>query len=415
MPPGLTPQRPTSHRPARLAPLRRRALLAGLPALVAQARAQEGLPIVRIGVLWDRTGMGSATSGPDQVVAAQLAVADFGRLSRGYQVEILSAGFERRPDQALAIARDWFEKQGVAAIVDVPGTAAPLLVRDLGRDRDRTVMNTGSVSAALTGPGCSPTGTHWIEDTSALTLAMTAGMAVEGVRTWFLVVPDDATGLALKADATAAIEGAGGRVTGFARHPADGGPATLALTSARASGADAVGLCAMGETLVTHIRGARALGLFEGNKAICAYAAGIGDIHALRADEARGLRVVTSFWWKRNEWTKSFANRFYVATERMPDRSHAATYAAIGHFLRQIETADTLDGGVLNIGLRREAAWFFGGGGRFRPDGRLMLDMGLYRVKPRDDAAEPWDYYEFVRTIPALQAFRASGNARCVP
>ena len=195
--------------------------------------------------------------------------------------------------------------------------------------------------------------------------------------------------------------------------PPTGGPATLALAGARASGADAVGLCATGDALVAQIRQARALGLFEGNKAICAYAAGIADIHALGTDEGRDLRVVASFWWNRNEWTRSFANRFHAAAERMPDRSHAATYAAIGHYLRQVEAADTLDGGVLTAGMRRETAWFFGGGGRFRPDGRLMLDMGLYRVKPRDEAAAPWDYYAPVRTVPALQAFRSSGNGRC--
>lgn len=379
----------------------------------APARAQDGLPIVRIGVLWDRSGTSAMTSGPDQVVAARLAVADFGRLSRGYPVEIVSAGFERRPDQAVGIVRDWFDKGGVAAVADIPGTVAPVMVQDLARARDRTVLNTGSFNAALTGISCSPTATHWIEDTTALTLAMTLGMAAEGVKSWFLVVPDDVTGLAFQAGATAAIESTGGHLVGFARHPGDADTFTRALTNARQSGADAIGLCATGEVLTAQIKQARALGLFERSKAVCAYAATITGIHALQADEARDLRAVTTFYWNRNDHTRSFANRFHAATEHMPDRSHAATYVAIGHFLRLVETTDTLDGGVLNTRLRREPPYFFGASGRFRADGRLVLEMGLYRVKPLDQAVTPWDYYQPVRDVPAQEAFRLMGRSKC--
>ena len=382
------------------------------PALIRRAWGQEGLPIVRIGVLWDRSGTGAMTSGPDQVVAARLAVADFGRLSRGYPVEIVSAGFERRPDQALGIARDWFDKSGVAAIADLPVTMAPVMVQDLAHARDRTVLNTGSFNAALTGLSCSPTATHWMEDTNALTMAMTLGLAAEGVRSWFLVVPDDVTGLAFQAGATAAIETAGHRLAGTARHPGDAATFARALTNARESGADAIGLCGAGEMLTAQITQARALGLFERSK-ICAYAATIAGIHALQGDEARDLRVVTSFHWNANDRARSFSNRFHAASERMPDRSHAATYAAIGHFLRIVETADTLDGAVLNNGLRREPPYFFGASGRFRSDGRLLLEMGLYRVKPLDQVAIPWDYYQPVRAVPAREAFRLLGRSKC--
>ena len=50
-------------------------------------------------------------------------------------------------------------------------------------------------------------------------MAMTWVLTAEGMKTWFLVAPDDVTGVAFQTGASAAIESTGGRVVGFARHP----------------------------------------------------------------------------------------------------------------------------------------------------------------------------------------------------
>jgi branched-chain amino acid transport system substrate-binding protein len=394
--------------------MRRRSFLTGAlsPWLVGRAAAQS-LPTVRIGVLWDRSGPGAVTSGLDQIVAARLAVDDFGQFSRGYPIDLVDAEFERQPDQAADIARKWFEREGVAVIVDLPGTAAPVRVQQLARTHNRTVMNTGSFNSALTGASCSPTATHWLEDTAALTMAMTVGVAGEGVKTWFIIAPDDVTGLAFQADATAAIEATGGRVLGTARYPEDATTFGPALAAARDSGADAVGLCAMGAALAAQIREARAAGLFDRIKAVCAYAASIKDIHAMGPLETRDLWLVTGFYWNQNERTRSFSHRFNELTGRMPDKPYAATYAAVGDFLRIVETSDTIDGAAVNVGLRQEPAYFFGANGRLRIDGTLMLDVGLYRVKPPEQVTEVWDYYKLVRTIPAVNVFRPVSRDVC--
>lgn len=396
---------------------RRRLLRTGLAAAVSstpfRARAQSAMPTVRIGVLWDRSGIGSVTSGLDQVVAARLAVDDFGQFSRGYPIDLIDKEFERRPEQAETIARDWFEQQGVAVIVDLPGTVAPVRVQDLARSHGRTVMNTGSFNTALTGVACSPTATHWLEDTRALTRAMTLGLAAEGMKTWFLVAPDDMTGDAFHGGAAAAIEASGGRVVGFARHPTDADSFVPALTGARDSGADAVGLCGFGTALATQIRQGRGLGLFDKSKAVCAYAGCIKDVHAMGPLEARDLFLVSGFYWNHNERTRSFARRFNDLTGRMPDRPNAATYAAVEHFLRNVEASDTIDGVPLNVGMRREPVYFFGSNGQLRVDGALLLDVGLFRVKPPDQVTETWDYYKRIRNIPAAEVYRIAGRDAC--
>ncbi len=391
----------------------RRLVLAGGSAWASGARAQRGLAAIRIGVLWDRSGAGAVTSGLDQIVSGRLAVDDFGHLSRGYPVELVDAEFERRPDQAVAIARKWFDESNLAAIVDLPGTAAPVQVQELARARGRTVMNTSSVNAALTGAACAATATHWMDDTVALTRAMTIGMAAGGVNSWFLVVPDDTLGLAFQADATVAIEGSGGRLVGFVRYPSDSTSFARPLASARESGAAAIGLCAMGPALVAQVRQAREMGLFDARKAICAYAATIRDVHALGAREAQGLWVATGFYWNRNEQTRSFSFRFIEITGRMPDKSYAATYTAIGHFLRIVKALDSVDAAIANAAMRREPVYFFGDSGRVRIDGRVTLDMGLYRVKAQEAVREPWDYYEPVRTISAADVFRPRAKGGC--
>ena len=92
---------------------------------------------------------------------------------------------------------------------------------------------------------------------------------------------------------------------------------------------------------------------------------------------------------------------------------NAATYAAIEHFLKSVETSDTIDGASLNAGLRRDPVYFFGSNGHLRADGTLLLDMGLFRVKPPDEVTEPWDYYTHIRTIPAVDVFRIPARGAC--
>jgi branched-chain amino acid transport system substrate-binding protein len=97
----------------------------------------------------------------------------------------------------------------------------------------------------------------------------------------------------------------------------------------------------------------------------------------------------------------------------MPDKPYAATYAAVGDFLRIVETSDTIDGAAVNVGLRREPVYFFGSNGRLLVDGTLLLDVGLYRVKPPEQVTEEWDYYKLVRMISATDVFRPLPRGTC--
>jgi len=394
--------------------MRRRSVLATIAAASLPRRTRaEDLPPLRIGVLGDPTGIGASSSGAPMVMAAQMAAADFGPLPDGRAIEILSAEFRLKPDDALAIARHWFDALSVSAITDLPTAAAAVAVQDLARRVGRIVLNTGSINPALSGRSCATVATEWADDTITLGNTLARGLAADGVKTWYLIVPDTAISLAIQHDATQAIVAAGGRVVGISQHPAGLASFAAPVTEAAQSGAQAVGLCGIGDDLAGTIRQARAGGLFTTTRRLAAFAASIGEIHAIGLATAQDLLLAGSFYWNENEPSRSFANRFTRATGRMPGKSHAATYAAILHYIRCVVSMDSLDADKVSQEMRRAPVYVFGRTGRIRLDGRVLLDMTLYRVRDPAAATNDWDCYEQVRTIPATEAYRPPAQGGC--
>jgi branched-chain amino acid transport system substrate-binding protein len=88
------------------------AWIAGL-ALATPASAQISGGIVRIGVLNDQSGVYSDLGGQGSVLAARMALEDFGGTVAGRPVEIVSADHQNKPDIGAAIARKWIDIDGV--------------------------------------------------------------------------------------------------------------------------------------------------------------------------------------------------------------------------------------------------------------------------------------------------------------
>ncbi len=75
-------------------------------------------------MLNDRSGIYADLSGEGSVIAARMAVEDFGAAEKGINVEIVSADHQNKPDIATGIARQWIDEEGVNVIADVPTSAA---------------------------------------------------------------------------------------------------------------------------------------------------------------------------------------------------------------------------------------------------------------------------------------------------
>ncbi len=84
------------------------------------ANAQISDGVVKIGVLTDLSGPASDATGQGSVVAAQMAVEDFGGKIAGKSIEVISANHQVKPDIGAEIARRWYDVDKVDLILDVP-------------------------------------------------------------------------------------------------------------------------------------------------------------------------------------------------------------------------------------------------------------------------------------------------------
>src|SRR5882762_4542051 len=129
------------------------------------AHAQVSDGVIKIGVLNDMSSLYADIAGPGSVVAARMAVEDFGAAKKGMKVEIISADHQNKPDVGSSIARQWYDVDKVDAIFDVPTSSVALAVNQITRDKGKALIVSGAASADLTGKACSPNTVHWTYDT----------------------------------------------------------------------------------------------------------------------------------------------------------------------------------------------------------------------------------------------------------
>jgi Periplasmic binding protein len=115
--------------------------LIGAASFGGLALAQADEAAVKIGVLTDMAGIFSGFGGPGSVVAATMAVEDFGGRVLGKQIEIVSADHQNKPDIGLGIARRWYDVEGVDAIFDVLNSGLALPLQTLTESKNRLVAS----------------------------------------------------------------------------------------------------------------------------------------------------------------------------------------------------------------------------------------------------------------------------------
>src|SRR3979409_1636848 len=221
----------------------RLAALAGLAAALmmsAAAQAQISGDVVKIGVMNDMSGLYADISGQGSVEAARMAIADFGGTVNGKKIELISADHQNKPDVGGAIARQWYDNDGVDAIVDVPTSSVALAVQDVARERKKVFLISGAASSDLTGKACSPTAVHWTYDTVALANGTGSAVVKAGGDTWFFITADYAFGHALERDTTAVGQANGGKVVGSVKVPLNTADFSSYLLQAQASKAKVI-------------------------------------------------------------------------------------------------------------------------------------------------------------------------------
>src|SRR5947208_8731508 len=243
--------------------LRVLALLAAVALAVGPAHAQISDGVVKIGVLNDQSDAYADITGPGSVVAARMAVEDFGAARKGMKVEIVFADHQNKADVGSQVARQWLDADKVDVIVDVPNSAVALAVNNIVKEKGKALLISGAAASDLTGKACSPNTIHWTYDTWALANGTGRAVVKTGGDTWFFLTADYAFGLALERDTEAVVEKNGGKVLGKVRHPFPGTDFSSFLLQAQASKAKIIGLANAGADTINSIKQAAEFGITQ--------------------------------------------------------------------------------------------------------------------------------------------------------
>lgn len=382
-----------------------------LALFTASAVAQDGP--VKLGVLTDMSSLYADNGGQGSVIAAQMAVDDFGGQVLGRSIQIIAGDHQNKADVGATIARRWLENENVEVVLDVPNSAVALAVQGITRDKKKLFLATGAATSRLTGDECSPTGIHWTYDTYALSQGTTRAMSRLGANSWFFISVDYSLGAQLEADSRKVISSTGGKVLGAAKHPINTPDFSSFLLQAQSSKADVIALADSGGDFINAVKQAGEFGITERQKLV-GLLVFIADIHSLGLQSAQSLMLSSAFYWDLNEATRAWSKRFIAKTQKVPTMIHAGTYGAVMHYLKAVQAAGTLDGPAVAAKMRElPVNDFMTRNGRIRDDGRLVRDMYLFRVKSPEQSRYKFDYYELLATIPGEEAFRPMEQGGC--
>jgi branched-chain amino acid transport system substrate-binding protein len=380
----------------------------------AQAQYSDGT--IKIGVMNDMSGTYSDLSGQGSVVAARMAVEDFGAAAKGMKVEIVSADHQNKPDVGSNVVRTWIDVDKVDVIVDVPTSSVALAVNEIVRDKNKVFLVSGAAASDLTGAKCTPNTIHWTYDTWALANGTGKAIVKTGGDTWFFLTADYAFGHALERDTSAVVEKNGGKVVGRVRHPFPGTDFSSFLLQAQSSKAKIIGLANAGSDTINSIKQASEFGITRSGQNLAALLAFITDVNALGLPTAQGLIMTEAWYWDLNDANREFAKKFAPQFKGVhPTMVHAGVYSAVTHYLKAVEALKSDADGKAVVAKMKEMPTddkLFGKG-TVRADGRKIHPMYLFEVKTPAESKGPWDYYKVRATIPAEEAFRPMAEGGC--
>jgi branched-chain amino acid transport system substrate-binding protein len=398
--------------------LSRRLLLGTAAAAAAvplrRPRAQDAKTI-RIGVLNDQSGPYRDTGGLTSVTCAKQAVSEF--QAQGFNVDVVFADHQNKPDIGAGIARQWYDRDGVDVILDVPTSSVALAVGGVAREKDKAYINVGAATADLTGKACGPSIVHWSYDTYMLGKSTGGATVKSGGDTWYFITADYVFGHQLQANTTHFVEAAGGKVLGSSAYPFPGtSDFSSFLLQAQASGAKVLGFCNAGADTVNSIKQAKEFGIQMRLAAMLMF---ITDVNALGLDVAQGLTLTESFYWNLNDRTRAFTDRVRPKTPKnWPNMIHAGCYAGALHYLKavqQIGAAAAKQSGAAAVAAMKaiptDDDCF--GKAHIREDGLAMVPSYLFQVKKPSESKGPWDYYNQILVSSPDEAWRPLSEGGC--
>jgi len=400
-------------------PPTRRAVLGAAAAVaivpVRRARAQSR-PVIRIGVINDQSGVYRDVNGPTSIACTRQAIQEFAAGS--FDVEVLTADHQNKPDVGAAITRQWLDQQGVDFVQDGASSAVALAISAICKERNKVFVPTSTATSDLTGKACTPNTIHWVYDTYMEARSTGGAMVKAGGDSWYFITPNYAAGLAFQRDTTKFVEDAGGRILGAHLYPfPETTDFSTALLEAKASGAKILGISGAGGDLINIVKQAHEFGVQQTMNlaALIAYST---DVHAIGLETAQGLRLSETYYWDLNDRTRSFQNRIKDKVTLWPNMSQAGNYSCTLHYLKAVQSmgaaAAKADGAATVTRMKAmptDDDCF--GPGRIREDGRKIHPVFLFEVKQPSESNQAWDLYKLIATTPAEEGWRPLSEHAC--
>jgi branched-chain amino acid transport system substrate-binding protein len=389
----------------------------GWLALVAAGGLFSALPAsaqgVKIGILNDQSGVYADYGGKYSLEAARMAVEDFGGEVLGHKIEIVTADHQNKPDLATAIARRWYDADGVDMITELTTSSVALAVQELSKEKKKIDIVVGAATSRITGDACTPYGFHWAYDTRALAVGTGGALVESGGDTWFFLTADYAFGYALEKDTSDIVTSKGGKVLGSVRVPLNSSDFSSFLLQAQSSKAKIVGLANAGLDTTNSIKQAAEFGIVKGGQKLAGLLMTLSEVHGLGLEAAQGLVLTEGFYWDHDDRSRAFSERFIKRTGHMPSMIHAGTYSATLSYLKAVKAAGTKDSDAVAKKLKELPVDDAFAQGKVLENGRMVHDLYLFEVKKPSESKKPWDYYKQLAVVPGDKAFFTAKESGC--
>jgi branched-chain amino acid transport system substrate-binding protein len=381
--------------------------------LAAPAFAQN---TIKLGVLNDQSAAFADYQGIGSVIAARMAVQDYGGKAAGKTVEVITADHQNKTDIGMTVARRWYESEGVDAIFDLPNSAIALGVANMTMEKNKAFIASGAGTALLTGEKCTPNTVHWTYDTYAYGHAVAKAVMARGGMSWFFVTADYAFGHDLEKQAADEVRASGGQVLGAVRHPLGNADYASFILQAQNSKAVVIGVANAGDDTTNFMKQAAEFGLNK-NRAIVGLILGMNGLPGLGLQAAQGALMTVPFYWDLNDNTRAFAKRFSALHPQgnFPNDMQAGVYASMIHYLKAVDkVGGAADGRAVVAAMKAmptEDPLF--GKGYIRADGRKIHPLYLVEAKRPEQSSFKWDLLNVLASVPGEQAFRPMEAGNC--
>jgi len=368
---------------------------------------------IKIGVMNDMSSVYAVAGGKETVEAVRMAIEDAGPVL-GQKVGLVFADHQNKPDIGSNIARQWYDVEGVDAIVDIPNSAVGFAVQSLAKEKKKITLFVGALSSDITGSKCDNYSTQWAVDTYSLAHVMGSAVLKRGGDRWFFIGADYVFGRALVKDTSAVVEANGGKVLGAVYAPLNTADFSSFLLQAQPTNPNVIGLANSSDDTVNSIKQAVEFGLTANGARFAAYVLFLEHIQTITLKAAQGLLLVNPFYWNLDDDTRAWSKRFEEKIGHPPDWDPAMSYSAVFHYLKAVNAAGTRDADAVAAKMRElPVNDFTTKNGKVRADGRVLRNLYLLEVKKPEDSKSRWDLYNVLATVPGDEAFRPLDQGNC--